>query len=173
MTHQCHDVIGQVPRQVRGHKTREASEGNTCVILVGTAEILGKKKKKRQWLKEETARQKKVDWGINNCQEIFIEHTEEHHWPFGSDWWSAWWHQCSRESTARPPGSQSSGGRKTKQKEWRTVLHFNCNYTLYISVQCYYYKQLPTCSSSMQMYLYSTKCDYSLCLFWVSFYVDK
>lgn len=41
MTHQCHDVIGQIPSQVRGHKTREASEGNTCVILVGTAEILG------------------------------------------------------------------------------------------------------------------------------------
>lgn len=43
MTHQCHDVIGEVPGQVRGHKTREASEGNTCVILVGTAEILGER----------------------------------------------------------------------------------------------------------------------------------
>lgn len=41
VTHQCHDVIGQVPSQVRGHKTREAGESNTRVILVGTAEILG------------------------------------------------------------------------------------------------------------------------------------
>ena len=46
MTHQCHDVIGQVPSQVRGHKTRQASKGNTCVVLVGTAEILQDKKVK-------------------------------------------------------------------------------------------------------------------------------
>lgn len=42
--HQCHDVIGQVTSQIRGHKTRESSESNTCVILVGAAEILGEKK---------------------------------------------------------------------------------------------------------------------------------
>lgn len=43
ITHQCHDVIGQVPSEVGGHKTGEASEGNTCIILVGTAKILGEK----------------------------------------------------------------------------------------------------------------------------------
>lgn len=47
IAHQCHNVIGQVSSQIRGDKTREASEGNTRVILVGTAEILRKKKIKR------------------------------------------------------------------------------------------------------------------------------
>lgn len=47
-THQSHNVIGKVPGQVRSHKTRQASEGNTCVILVGTAEILEEKKFKRK-----------------------------------------------------------------------------------------------------------------------------
>lgn len=42
--HQCHNVIGQVTSQIRSHKTREASESNTCVILVGAAEILGEKR---------------------------------------------------------------------------------------------------------------------------------
>lgn len=42
--HQCHDVIGQVTSQIRGHKTRETSESNTRVILVGAAEILGEKR---------------------------------------------------------------------------------------------------------------------------------
>lgn len=44
MTHQCHDVICKIPSQVRSHKTREASEGNTGVILVRATEILEKKK---------------------------------------------------------------------------------------------------------------------------------
>lgn len=65
MTHQCHDVIGQIPSQVRRHKTREASEGNTCVILVGTAKILGKKKVRKVRQRE------KVSWGMNNNREIF------------------------------------------------------------------------------------------------------
>lgn len=43
MTHQCHDVIGEVSSQVRSYKTREACEGDTCVVLVGTAEILEEK----------------------------------------------------------------------------------------------------------------------------------
>lgn len=38
--HQSHDVIGQVPGQVRGHKTGKASQSDACVILVRTAEIL-------------------------------------------------------------------------------------------------------------------------------------
>ena len=40
LTHQSHDVIGQVPSQVRGHETGKASKGNACVILVRTAEVL-------------------------------------------------------------------------------------------------------------------------------------
>lgn len=46
MAHQCHDVIGQVPSQIRGYETREASKGDTCVILVGTAEVLDKQRVK-------------------------------------------------------------------------------------------------------------------------------
>lgn len=45
--HQCHDVVGQVSSQIRGHETREAGEGDASVILVGTAEILGDRTKKR------------------------------------------------------------------------------------------------------------------------------
>lgn len=44
--HQCHDVVGQVSSQVRGHKTREAGEGYASVVLVGAAEILGDREKK-------------------------------------------------------------------------------------------------------------------------------
>ena len=40
LTHQSHDVVGQVTSQVRGHETRKASKGNACVILVRTAEVL-------------------------------------------------------------------------------------------------------------------------------------
>lgn len=39
--HQCHDVVGQVSGQVRGHETRQAGEGDAGVVLVGAAEILG------------------------------------------------------------------------------------------------------------------------------------
>lgn len=57
--HQCHDVIGQVTSQIRGHKTREASESNTCVILVGAAEILGEKKGRKKFVhKREKGREK-------------------------------------------------------------------------------------------------------------------
>lgn len=53
--HQCHNVIGQVTSQIRGHKTREASESNTCVILVGAAEILGEKKgRKKLYIREKS-----------------------------------------------------------------------------------------------------------------------
>lgn len=45
--HQCHDVVGQVSGQIRGHETREAGEGDASVILVGAAEILGDGTKKR------------------------------------------------------------------------------------------------------------------------------
>lgn len=44
--HQCHDVVGQVSSQVRGHKTREAGEGDASIVLVGAAEILGDRRKK-------------------------------------------------------------------------------------------------------------------------------
>lgn len=46
MAHQCHDVIGQVPSQIGGYETREASQGDTCVILVGTAEVLDEQRVK-------------------------------------------------------------------------------------------------------------------------------
>lgn len=51
--HQCHDVVGQVSSQVRGHETRQAGEGNASVILVGTAKILGEEKKKKKVSKRE------------------------------------------------------------------------------------------------------------------------
>lgn len=47
MTHESHDVIGQVSSQVRCHKAREACEGNTGIILVGTTQILGGNKWKK------------------------------------------------------------------------------------------------------------------------------
>lgn len=50
MAHQCHDVIGQVPSQIRGHKTRQTSEGNTCVIHVGTAKILVETNVKKEYV---------------------------------------------------------------------------------------------------------------------------
>lgn len=43
VTHQSHDVIGQVPSQVRGHEAREASESHAGVVLVRTAQILKEK----------------------------------------------------------------------------------------------------------------------------------
>lgn len=101
VAHQRHDVIGQVSSQIRSYKTREASEGDACVIHVGTAKILWIKKKERE---------KRVNKVSRHC----LKERKKTHWPSGSDWLSAWWHQCSHESTVKPPGSQSSVQRLKK-----------------------------------------------------------
>ena len=40
-TYQSHNIISQIPGQVRGHKTGEAGQGHTSIIHVLTTQVLG------------------------------------------------------------------------------------------------------------------------------------
>lgn len=40
LTHQCHDVVGQVSGKIWGNKTGQASQRNASVVLAGAAQVL-------------------------------------------------------------------------------------------------------------------------------------